>query len=249
MFAFHELPDEALVGLHLLRDVAEECAFPELAFPEKPVVQPCVDVVHVVPRLQELLLQARTVLEREASEEAFQRLALVLVEVVEVLESLLVCHVGEDGFGVGKVLVDVVEVGHEHFAPAPELVDAFGIVWSEHFLHDGVELADALRGVGLADGRERQEEVAHGAVARCPDGFVAQERKLAAQEHAGTLAGKDNHDVAHVVREVLQHVGCNSMKERFHLFYFFTLSPFHLFTFYITKRYLSAPISPLQSYI
>ena len=49
--AFKKLPDEALIGLHLLCDMAEECAFPELAFLEEPFVELRVYFVHVLPCL------------------------------------------------------------------------------------------------------------------------------------------------------------------------------------------------------
>ena len=42
------------------------------------------------------------------TKEAFQRFTLIVVKVVEVLETLLLGDVGEDGLGVGKMLVDVI---------------------------------------------------------------------------------------------------------------------------------------------
>ena len=206
--AFKKLLYEAVVCLHLFRDVTQERTFPKLAFCEKPFVQLRVDFVHVAPCVQELLLKACAVLQGEASEEAFQCLSLVVIEVVEVLELFLVGNVREDGFRVGKMLVDVIEVCHKHFAPAPEIVERFGIFCAQHFLHDAVQLADALQGVGQLDRSERKEEVAHRAVAWRPHRLVAQQGKLPAQEHAGTLAGEDYRHIAHVIREVRQHVGC-----------------------------------------
>ena len=161
-------------------------------------------------------MQTRAVLEREASEEAFQCLLLMFSKVVKVLEAFLVGDVGEDSLCVGEMLVDVVEVCHQYLAPSPEVVDCLSIVCSEHFLHDAIELVDVLQRVGNLYGSERQEEVGHCAVMRCPYRFVAQQGKLTVQEHSGTLAWEDNRDIAHVVSEVRQHVGCNDIEETLH---------------------------------
>ena len=216
-FAVEQLLDEAFVSLHCLRDVAEECAFPQLPFGQEALVELRIDLVHVAPCVEELLLKPSAVLQREASEEALQRLALVLIEVVQVLETLVVGDVGEDGLRVCQVLVDVVEVSHQHLSPAPELVNCLCVVGPQHLLHDAEELADALQRVCHLYGRESLEEVAHRAVGWCPDRLVAEKGELAAEEHAGTLAWEDNRDVAHVIREVRQHVGCYETKETLHL--------------------------------
>ena len=165
--------------LHLFCHITEECAFPKLAFSEKSFVKLRVDIEHVVPCLQELLLKLCAVLQGEMSKEAFQRLPLVLVEVVKALEAFLVGNVGEDGFCICQVLVDVVEVSHKHFAPAPEVVERFGIICPELFLHDFVQYADTFQRVGYLYGCEALEEVAHHAVVGSPYRLVAQQGKLA----------------------------------------------------------------------
>ena len=216
--ALEKLLDEAFVGLHLLRDMTEECALPELALGKHPFVQQGVYLEHVAPRVQELLLQPGAAVQGETSEEALQRLPLVVIEVVQVLEAFLVGDVGEDGLCICQMLVDVVEVGHQHFAPAPELVERLGVVSPEHFLHDAVQMEDAFQRLSHLERCERLEEVVHHAVAGRPNRLVAQERQFTAQEHPGSLAREDYRHVAHVVREVRQHISCYETKEGVHNF-------------------------------
>ena len=150
------------------------------------------------------------------TKEAFQRFSLVVVEIVEVLETLLVGDVGEDGLGVGKMLVDVVEICHQHFAPAPELVDGFGIISPKHFLHHAVKLADTFELVCNLNGGKTLEEVAHHAIAGSPNWFVAQKGKLTTKEHTSTFAREDDCHIAHIVREMRKHIGSDYIEKTLH---------------------------------
>ena len=150
------------------------------------------------------------------TKEAFQRFSLIVVEIVEVLETLLVGDVGEDGLGVGKMLVDVVEICHQHFAPAPELVDGFGIISPKHFLHHTVKLADTFELVCNLNGGKTLEEVAHHAIAGSPNRFVAQEGKFTTKEHTSTFAREDDCHFTHIVREMRKHIGSDYIEKTLH---------------------------------
>ena len=54
--ALQEFLYHAIVSLHLLDDMTIECTFPKFAFSKKPLVQKCVNLEHVFPCFQELLL-------------------------------------------------------------------------------------------------------------------------------------------------------------------------------------------------
>ena len=54
--ALQKLLNHALVSLHLLDDMTIECTFPKFSFSKKPLVQKCVNLEHVFPCFQELLL-------------------------------------------------------------------------------------------------------------------------------------------------------------------------------------------------
>ena len=58
----------------------------------------------------------------------FDGLALCVGQVLEgVLEGTKIAHVHEDLLRVGKVLVDVVEVGNHHQTPMDEIVQGFRV--------------------------------------------------------------------------------------------------------------------------
>ena len=79
-----------------------------------------------------------------------------------------------------------------------------------------MKLANGFQRVDNLDVGEALEKVVHQAILRCPDRFVAQGCKFSAQEHASSFARENDRDIAHIVREVRQHIGCYEGEKRIH---------------------------------
>ena len=69
-----------------------------------------VERVHVAPDMQEALFDGRVAFHREVAEEALQSLLLLIRQIVDVVQAMLVIHVGKHQLGICHVLVYVIEV-------------------------------------------------------------------------------------------------------------------------------------------
>ena len=112
----------------------------------QPLVEAVIDVAHVRPQAQESLLELRVVVFAEVAEEAAYDLLLLLAEVAHVVHLADVAQVGKHLVGIGHVLVEVVEVGHEQLPPAVEVVE--GLVDARLLGEAAMQVAHQLHGVG-----------------------------------------------------------------------------------------------------
>ncbi len=175
------------------------------------VVDSPVNGQQCLPHGQELPFHGRIVLRREIAEEVAEHALLLLVERSGGFECLDVAQVAEEAFGVGHVLVHVVEVGQQPFAPPVEKVER--VVAVRLLAVDAVQAADGLDRVGHAERRESAEEFADGVVGWCPYGAVASGGQVIVQEKAGALVREYDCHVAKVVSETVEQVAGDQHKE------------------------------------
>ena len=48
---------------------------------------------------------------------------LLVSQIIQVLQLHLFVHIGEDSFCIGKVFVDIIEIGKDNLSPSPELIE------------------------------------------------------------------------------------------------------------------------------
>ena len=144
----------------------------------------------------------------EGGEEPFQHRFLLLGEVAHGVEGVEVAEVVEHGAGIGQALVDIVEIGQQHGAPAPELVEGFVVAGA--VVEALVQVADEFDVIGHGEGRVLLHHLADGGVAWAPDGLVGERGKVLVEEERRPLVGEHDGDSRQIVaifrQEVLGHI-------------------------------------------
>ena len=196
-------PDEEVVvvaaevdGVGPLGHVAAESSLVGEPLLTEAPVEVVVDVAHLRPESQEPLFEYGVMVGREMAEEVSDDVLLLGRQVVGAVVLVEVAQVGKDLVGVGHALVDIVEVGEQHLAPAVEMVER--LVDAAHLGEALVKVADELDGVGNLTGGVLAEQLADGDIRRAPEGGVGQTGQVVVKEKRGALVGKDHGDARQV---------------------------------------------------
>ena len=136
--------------------------------------------VEVVPQFEEALTYFAALCQREVLHETPDLLGLLLVEKLAGGNGFIVAQVGEEGAGIDHVLVHVVEVGHDAFAPAVEEVER--LLGVDVLAVEAVEAADDLDGVSQFEVGQREEEFVDRHVARGPHGLAVGGQQVVVEE-------------------------------------------------------------------
>ena len=72
-----------------------------------------VDVAKMTPQAKEASFKLRLMVVTEVGKEAFEHLALFVVEIRNVVELVYILEVAEYAVGIGHILVNIVEVGQQ----------------------------------------------------------------------------------------------------------------------------------------
>ena len=198
-----------IVLLEVLDNAAEDGTLVDGTCLHLLLAQLRVHIMHLRPDVQEALLELGITLGGEVTEEVLEGLLLLVGQIIQRLQLHQLVDIQEDSLGIGQMLVYIVEVRQDNLAPSPELIECIFLVHplgEDSLTEDLIQRGDAVDGVGLHVGREAVEEVAHGDVTGCPDGFVAGQRQFLIQEEAGTLAREYHCYVVHIVAKTLQKV-------------------------------------------
>ena len=155
-----------------------------------------IDVVELIPQFEETLLENCGVAFGEITEEALEYLYLLWGEVIDRVEFVKVAKECEYHFGIGKVLVNVVEIGEHEFSPTIELLEGF--VLARNGAIGFVELADELDAVCQLEAGHGAEELTNGDIAWAPQRAVAQLDECLVEEERGTLVGEYDCNVVEV---------------------------------------------------
>ena len=159
-------------------DIPVQGTLPKLIVVEQILVQGLVNCRHLVPQTHETPSHERVLARGEISEEAHQRLALLVAEETVVGQFAQLPDVAEHFSGIGHVLVNVVKVGQDNLSPVPEAVqrlafDGLGSLLAKDTLAHAryinmVEAADGIYRVGYDMLAQGEEQVAKRGISRCP---------------------------------------------------------------------------------
>ena len=176
MEAFHHLPVQCPLVQHTVLLEA--------------ILQTVVHFGHGLPHLKEALLQVGQVAGLEVEEELLQGLDLPLVQEVHPVHGGKVGPVRKELVGLHQVLVDVVEVVYQYFAPAIEVVERLWGVYEGGI--DVVEAADAEDVVAGREVGELLKKVVDGDEARSPYGALCDVGQEGVHVQLGALAREYN---------------------------------------------------------
>ena len=192
--------------------LAIECAFVSQPLLGELLVVNGVDVVEMVPKLQEALFEDGVLLFREIAEELGQQRLLLFGEIIDVVHLVNVAQIGKHLVGISHVLVDVIKVGQQQLPPSIEMVEC--LVYACYRCEDSMQVADELDGVGNRKGAVLAEEVADGDIAGAPYGFVNQSCQLLVHEQRCTLVGEHNSHPRQICAELVDDVLCDVCQKR-----------------------------------
>ena len=136
-------------------------------------------------------------------------------EGIGVFQGLEVAEVLKQGFGIGHVLVEVVEIRQNALGPSVENVERWRPLHSLGVA--SVETAHRVDGVIDRKSRKAVEEVADGEIARCPNrGGVGVAEQIVVDEEFRTLVGKHHHHAAQVGTKLLSQILGDKLKKSRH---------------------------------
>ena len=177
---------DAFIGSHL----AVESTFVGELLCFETLIESVVDVADVAPELEESLLQFAVMLFGEVAEEATDHLSLFLRQIGYVVEFVDVAEIGEDTFGGGHILVDVVEVGEQQLPPAVEVVER--LVVARTGGEAAMQVAHQFDGVCNLAVAMAAEQFTDGDVGRTPYRTSSQTCQVLVEEERGTLVREND---------------------------------------------------------
>ena len=157
-----------------------------------------VDVVQDVPDAEEgsavaIVLGVGT----EGGPEAADSFDLFRLEIREIfLELVEMAGVGEELACVNEIVVDIVEVAEQHFAPVDEIVERFLLLAASDI--DMVEEEEHLQVIRRLERAELLEETVEGEDGRGEHRSAYGLRKVFAKEEASTAVGEDEGHLLHI---------------------------------------------------
>ena len=82
-----------------------------------------IDVAEVAPQTQETLLEFGLLVVTEVGEETFQKVALLLSKIRQIVKFVYVLKIAEYLVGISHILVNIVKVGEQQLSPTIEVVE------------------------------------------------------------------------------------------------------------------------------
>ena len=129
---------------------------------------------------------------------------------------MIIAKVGENLLGITKILVNIVEIGKQQFAPAIEMVETIGCSISpcRHMLAvGGVETAHQLYAVSHLELRMLAKQVANSDVGRAPNRLFGYLRQMLVEEQRSTLVRENHSHVGKFGAETIYDVLSHRLKE------------------------------------
>ena len=173
-----------------------------------------VDLVEHLPETEEVVLLPAGAWLKGAPEGLEEALLLLAQEVKELVDLLLALQIVEEVFGIDQLLVYLVKVTQEHFAPVVKAVKA---VLAGHILAvDFEELKDLLQAVGHGMLRELVYKLLHAQDGGRPDGAAEAGGEVLAEEEARTAVGEDHGELVYLLPVGGNDMLCEIVKEGAH---------------------------------
>ena len=125
-----------------------------------------------------------------------------------------VFEVGKHVSGICHVLVYVVEIGKQQFAPAVKMVES--LVYAGAFYKAFMQVAYKFYAVACLKRRVASEHFTYGKVCRRPQRAACRPCQNIAKEERRALVGKHNGNARQAVTVFLYYVFCNVIKKCLH---------------------------------
>ena len=173
-------------------------------------------VAQFVPKGDEFVLQLRAFFDGEAVEEPLDGLFLLLVEEVEAVHDVLqLLQVAEELVGIHQVLVHIVEVADEQFAPKVEIVKR--LLAAGLFAEYLIEFAHQPNRVSQLQRGELAEQFTDADVSGRPDGTVCFGGQVFVEEQPCAFVRENDGGAREVVSYFGIQVFGDQLEKSFHI--------------------------------